>query len=53
MGKGEMLADQGAPLCLVKAASPLRSALLRRPVLGSLGWRVNPKTLGRGGTSLI
>lgn len=24
-----MLANQGAPLCLVKAASPLRSALLR------------------------
>lgn len=47
-----MLADQGAPLCLVKAATPLRSALLRRLISVSLGRRVNPKTLGKGGTSL-
>ena len=39
-----MLADQGVPLCLEKAATPLRSALLKRSISASLWWRVNPKT---------
>ena len=39
-----MLADQGVPLCLEKAATPLRSALLKRSISESLWWRVNPKT---------